>query len=253
MLRIATLAAALLFTAQPVLVEPVKIAGETRGTLLVADFGAGRIVRVDPRTRVRTTVARGLTRLASVTTAPGGVVYAIADEKLVRIARGHVRVVWASTEEGPTDCAAAPDGSVYVTRYGDHVDRVAADGSVSVFATGFDRPHGVTLAADGSLLVADTYAGAVRRIARDGTVTTVATGVGRPMDVAVAADGSLLVVDIAGKRLVRLRGGRIAVVARRLGAVSGIAVVGAAVYVTAGDGRFKLARIGPDRLVTGIA
>jgi glucose/arabinose dehydrogenase len=142
---------------------------------------------------------------------------------------------------------------VYVARYGDHVDRIAPDGTVSVVATGFDRPHGVTIAPDGSLLVADTYAGAVRRVTRDGTVETVVTGVGRPMDVAVAADGSLFVADIAGKRLLRVRRRGITVVARGLGAVTGVAVVAGAVYVSAGDGPFRVARIGRLGSVTRIA
>jgi serine/threonine-protein kinase len=194
-----------------------------------------------------------LTRLASVTTAPGGALYAIADEKLLRISGGRSRVVWASSAEGPTDCAVGRDGAVYVARYGDHIDRVAPDGKVSVVATGFDRPHGVTIAPDGSLLVADTYAGAVRRVTRDGTVETVVTGIGRPMDVAVAADGSLLVADIAGHQLLRVRGGGITVVARRLGAVTGVVIVAGAVYVSAGGGPFAVARIGRLGSVTRIA
>jgi len=253
MIRVALLAAALLFTGSPAVVQPLKLAGGAGGTLLVADFGAGRIVRIDPRTHGRTIVARGLTRPASVTSSPGGAVYAIADEKLFRIAGARAVLVWASSGEGPTDCAAGADGVVYVSRYGDHVDRIAPDGSVSVVATGFDRPHGITLAPDGSLLVADTYAGAVRRIARDGTVTTVATGVGRPMDVAVARDGSLLVADLAGRRLLRVRGGAATVVARRLGALTGVAIAGGSVYVSAGDGPFKVARVGAHGLVTRIA
>jgi streptogramin lyase len=198
-------------------------------------------------------VARGLAHLASVTTAPGGTIYAIADEKLFRVGGGRVSLVWASSDEGPTDCAAAADGVVYVARYGDHVDRVAPDGSVSVVARGFDRPHGITLTRGGALLVADTYAGAIRRIGRDGSVTTVATGVGRPMDVAVAPDGSLLVADLAGRRLLRIHGGATTVVARRLGAVTGVAIANGAVYVVAGDGPFKVARIGPHGSVTAIA
>jgi len=247
------LAAVLLLTAPAPVLQPLKIAGERHGTVVVADAASGRIVRIDPLTRRRTVLAHGLTRLASVTTAPGGTVYAIADEKLLRISGGQSRVVWAASEEGPTDCAVGRDGAVYVARYGDHVDRVAPDGTVSVVARGFDRPHGVTIAPDGSLLVADTYAGAVRRVTLDGAVETVVTDVGRPMDVAVAADGSLLLADIAGKRLLRVRGGGITVVARRLGAVTGVSIVAGAVYVSAGDGPFRVARIGRLGSVTRIA
>jgi sugar lactone lactonase YvrE len=238
----------------PPLVQPVKVSATSQGALLVADFGAGRIVRIDPRTRARTVVAARLPRLESVTTSPAGAVYAISNERLYRIVAGRPRLVWTSTgDAGPTDCAVAADGAVYVARYGDHVDRIAPDGSETMVASGFDRPHGVALAPDGTLLVADTYAGAVRKVAADGTVTTIAAGLGRPMDVAAAPDGSLFVVDLAGRRLLRLRGGVTTVVARRLGPVTGVAVARGAAYVTAADGAVKVARIGANGAVTRIA
>ena len=76
----------------------------------------------------------------AVTAGADGVVYAIADERLYRIEGGRSTEL-ASFGEGPTDVAVA-SGSVYLARYGDHVDEFA-DGARPV-ARGFDRPHGVT-------------------------------------------------------------------------------------------------------------
>ena len=148
MLRLlATLVTAL--AVSPPLVQPLKVAATPQGALLVADSGAGRIIRIDTRTRVPTVVAAHLPRLESVTTSPAGVVYAISNERLYRIVAGRPQLVWTSTgDAGPTDCAVAvrrlgavtgvavARGAVYATlaEGGVKVARIPANGSVTRIA-----------------------------------------------------------------------------------------------------------------------
>ena len=68
----------------------------------------------------------------------------------------------------------------------------------------FQHPLGVTLLADGSLAVLDTYNGAVRRYdpATD-TVTTLAAGLAEPTGAVLAGD-ALIVVESAAHRLTRV-------------------------------------------------
>ncbi|NIZ93746.1 NHL domain-containing thioredoxin family protein [Kineococcus rubinsiae] len=71
----------------------------------------------------------------------------------------------------------------------------------------FQHPLGLTVAPDGSLLVADTYNGALRRYdPATGQVTTLLTDLAEPSDVLVDGTGeaeSLLVVEAAAHRITR--------------------------------------------------
>jgi streptogramin lyase len=148
----------------------------------------------------------------------------------------------AFTAEGPTDLAVTPTGDVYLSRYGDHVD-LFSGGVVRVVARGFDRPHGVTLAPDGAIVVADTYAGAVRRVAVDGSVTTLATGFTNPIDVALDLDGSILVVERGALSRVS-NDGAVTVVTNRLVGPSGVVVApDGAIYVSDLEGPVGVGRV----------
>jgi hypothetical protein len=78
-----------------------------------------------------------------------------------------------------------------------HVDGPAAQARLQ-------HPLGVTVLADGSVAVLDTYNGAVRRYdPATGQVSTLASGLAEPSG-AVLVDGELVVVESAAHRLVRL-------------------------------------------------
>jgi sugar lactone lactonase YvrE len=201
---------------------PVKLDAEGGGTLLVADAGTERILRLDPRTGLALAVSSKMPRL-EVAAGPSGIL-ALADEKLWRLEGSKPVLVTAFATEGPTDLAPRADGGVYVSRYGARVDLVAPDGTVRPFAGGFDRPHGITLASDGSLLVADSYAGAVRRISVDGAVATLATALAGPTDVVPLEDGNLLVAEHDSGTISRIGAGRVSPVTTRLSGPSGLAV-----------------------------
>ena len=220
-----------------------KLALEPGGTLLVADREANRIARIDPRTGVASPVVERLRLPFAVTAGADGVVYAIADERLYRIEGGRPTELASFAEEGPTDVAVA-SGSVYLARYGDHVDEFV-DGRARPVARGFDRPHGVTAGPGGSLLVADTYAGAVRRIAPDGRVTTLATGLSSPNDVAVDLDGTLLVAEHGSGEVSRIAAsGAVTVVTARLAGPTGVVVTpDGAIYVSDLDGAVDVGRV----------
>jgi len=215
---------------------PYKLALEPAGTLLVADGDRNRIVRVDPATGAETVVAT-LPRPLAVTAAANGAIYALADEKLFRVVGRRAKQLARFDAEGPNDDAVTAAGRVYVARYGDHVD-VVTGAAARVLARGFDRPHGVTAAPDGSLLVADTYAGAVRRVTPAGRVTTLATGLVMPIDVAVDTDGSLLVAEIEAGRISRIgAGGTVRTVTKRLTSPSAVVVArDGSIYATTTQG-----------------
>ncbi len=141
---------------------------------------------------------------------------------------------------GPEDMALAADGSLVIADTGNNViRRVTPDGVIGTLAGDgaiprrapravepaarprFDRPSGVAVAPDGSVLVADTGNDAIRRITADGKVRIVLGGRQRlgarlsgPQDVVALPNGDLLVADTFGHRVLRLTAsGAVAVVA----------------------------------------
>jgi sugar lactone lactonase YvrE len=128
----------------------------------------------------------------------------------------------------PSGLAVEADGSLLITDIGAHrLFRLSPSGKLTVFAgTGeggflgdekpaagarLHAPHDVALAADGAILVADTYNHRVRRIERSGIIRTIAGGVGgkyagdgglaikaslnNPQGIAVGPDGALYIAD----------------------------------------------------------
>jgi DNA-binding beta-propeller fold protein YncE len=190
---------------------PSAVAAQRDGLLLVANTGAHTIVRIDPKNKSAEVIG-GRTEASGL--ADG----AANDARF----------------NGPMGMAAGRDGAIFVAdTYNDRI-RVIRDGQVRTLAGGeqgfsdgtgaaarFDTPCGIAVAADGSLLVADTGNHRIRRVTMDGEVTTIAgTGEaterdGAPLEaafdeptaIAVRDAHSFYVADAAGNavRLCDLR------------------------------------------------
>ena len=183
-------------TQAPPLISPFNLVVEPRGTLLVADGGSGRIVRVDPGTGRRSVFAAGLGTVYDLVYGRGGL-YVSTSTQVVRFAGGEKQVVLRGLHD-PIGIAVARDGSIYVaeaTR--NRVLRFAA-GSLKptvLASTGLSQPLGLALRPDGALLVADSRHGRVVSVGSGGKVQPVLTGLGLPVALAAGAGGSTYVVD----------------------------------------------------------
>jgi streptogramin lyase len=123
----------------------------------------------------------------------------------------------------PTGVAIGPDGDLFISEVRGRVRRVdVATGVISTYAglghdassgdggpaltAEIDRPHGLAVARDGAVYVADTYGGRIRRIdPSTRRITSIATGLSTlPVHVAVAPDGSVLVVEAQGAVVSRI-------------------------------------------------
>jgi hypothetical protein len=196
--------------------QPTGVAVGRDGTLLVVEFGHHRLLRVDAST-ARSTVVAKLVKPWGVAVAPSGSAYVSDAGRLMRIDPGRapqdVATAAPGVEIGPV--AVAPDGdvfyatasAVYGLRHGAGPPQQLAAG------TQLASPHGIAVAADGSILLADTGNSVVRRIDGSGAVTAFAS-IGNPRGIAVAPDGSVYVASADEHRVVHL-----AASGQRLGAV----------------------------------
>ena len=203
----------------------------------------------------------------------------------------------------PRGLAFGPDGSLYIAEQaGNRVRRVRPDGTITPVAgtgaLGFSGdggpatqaelryPFSVSVAADGTLYIADTNNHRIRRVGTDGIITT-AVGDGtagsggdggpaalarlrEPRGVVALPDGGLLVVDTANNRLRRVDANGVittfagtgtagvsgdegpAVAARLQGPMAATAAPDGAVVV-ADEFGYRLRRIGNDGVIHHLA
>jgi sugar lactone lactonase YvrE len=221
--------------------EPYAVVVEPSGTLLVADGGSGRVVRVDPRSGRRRVFVRRLGRVYDVAYARGAV-YASTSTRVWRFARGRRQVIARGLRDA-VGLDVAADGSIYVAESAANrvlrIDGRTRRRSV-VASAGLDQPIGLVRLKDGSLLVSDSHHGRVVRVEAGGRLEPVLEGLSLPVGLTPAAGGGVLVVDHVrhdafGKILLLRRDGTVETLsAGKIRAPTGIAVGrGGVRYVTA--------------------
>jgi DNA-binding beta-propeller fold protein YncE len=137
---------------------------------------------------------------------------------------------------------AAQDGFLHTaSQYGDVRTYDLADGSVRMRAGGLNRPVGLAVRGDGTVVVAEAGAGRVVAIDGDDAVTVLAEGLGHPVD--VAFDGEAGYVSDEERGAV-LRLADESPVVEGLSAPQGLAVRGGEVLVVE-TGRRRLLAIDP--------
>ena len=214
-------------------VEPFAVAVAPDGRVAIADRQAGRVLLVGDAGA--TVAASGLNSPLSVGFDPRGSLYVGDETSIFRVEPGGlVRVVGNGTrgfsgDGGPAATAAlgAPTafsfdraGRMYIAEYDGRIRLVGLDGVIETIAGNgteglagdggpareavLAAPHDLELAADGSVVVADSHNGRIRRIDPSGTITTVASGFQAPVGVAAAPDGTILVADGDVNRVFRL-------------------------------------------------
>jgi sugar lactone lactonase YvrE len=193
-------------------VWPTSVEVEPGGSLLVVENGLRRLVRISPAGRVRQVAL--LTKPYAVARSRSGRVY-ITDGPLLRriTGRAAVKVAEAGSDIGPV--AVAPDGDVYFTTE-DGLWKLARGTSSPIrlaAATRFSSPHGLAIARDGTVLVADTGNRRIVRVDSSGKVKLFAR-LTEPRGLDVAADGTVYAVDGRSSGVVHLgaRGKRLGMV-----------------------------------------
>lgn len=127
-----------------------------------------------------------------------GFVDPFTSNDLLRIATG----IRLGDHEGPEDATLGDDFYVYVTTLGGHVLRIR-NRQVEEFAYLGGRPLGIETAADGSLLIANSYLG-LQRVDMNGQVNTVLGSIdGKtpvyPNNLAIGSNGKIYFTEASSK------------------------------------------------------
>ncbi|MEY9990893.1 sugar lactone lactonase YvrE [Streptomyces sp. V4I8] len=205
---------------------------DAENRMFVSSYASGGVTEMHPEGRTREIVPRGLDGPYGVTIDLGGTVYA-AD---------HYGVATTEPSREPS-----PEGGVSTLSLLHFSHGIVADGELlhltSQFgqvqtydpkagstrerAGGLRRPLGITLAPDGSLVVAESDAGRVVAVDERDARTVLADGLEQPVDVAFDAEGRCYVSDERLGAVLRIEAdGPPTVVADGLDAPQGLAVLG---------------------------
>jgi len=193
----------------PLVLDPIAIAAEPSGSILVGQQRRGGLLRVSGG---RATRLVDMTGVFSITLA-NGAIYAVAGEGAVYRLEGSTLVqVTPVVDAGSV--AVDAEGNMYVSVYagwirkvtpagtvtpiaGDGTEGFAGDGGPALQAKLF-HPHAIVLGHDGALYVADTENRRLRRIdLESGRITSFGGAVGLTISLAVGPDGSIYSADVA--------------------------------------------------------
>lgn len=203
---------------RPALTSAADVVVLPDGTLLVADLG-GYVFRGLPRGSL--SVAGRFTFAVEVAPDPRGGFGVVSAERLVsRVAPDGSATTLAELEQ-PTALAFDAVGNVFVSELAGRIRRIdAATGAVTTVAgtgsEGFsgdgglataaqlNRPHGLVVEADGSIVFCDTFNHRLRRIDSGGRISTLAAGFDQPADVTAASGVGYYVTDYGNNRIARV-------------------------------------------------
>lgn len=200
-------------------IQPIGVAVDPDGSVIVADAGANRIRKVAKDGTVTTIAGTG---------EEGATNGAATD----------------ATFRGPRGVAAGADGTIYVADTGNHLIRaISPTGTVSTLAGSpgkkglknapgsgalFNAPIGIGIGPDGSLYVTEFDNHAIRLVSKDGKVVRQIAGTGTkgfkdaaaleaqfdsPVGIAVDAKGVVYIADAANNRIRKIADGKVTTIA----------------------------------------
>ncbi|MBW8639372.1 NHL repeat-containing protein [Hoeflea sp. WL0058] len=140
--------------------SPVGMAFDAKGNLFVAEWGAGRVSRIDPAGK---------------------------------------RTTFADVLSGPSGLTIGPNGTIYVASYSrDEVYRFTPSGERRVHVTGLATPAGLSFDRSGRLLVANRRTNQILSVSRSGGLEPVIGGLRTPVGVVQTPDNGYVVSNIGG-------------------------------------------------------
>jgi sugar lactone lactonase YvrE len=126
--------------------------------------------------------------------------------------------------------AVATDGTFVTSNSAGMVARYRAGEAAVPILEGLDRAMGVSLAANGDVVVCEAGSGRVLSIGADGETRVLASGLDAPTGVQCHPDGSVIVSEAGAGRIVHIKDGHVATMLDGLAEPHGVTASNGAVY-----------------------
>jgi sugar lactone lactonase YvrE len=190
------------------LVHPRRLLLDRLGNILVADWEAGTVVKVDAEGK-SSIVVDGLIEPAGLAHDAMGNLYVSQHSEgmtksgsVVRISPEGEKSVFAAGFSGPTALAFGPMGDLFVANIQDAtISRVTPNGDTSTFVSEIPSPGALAFDKAGFLYAASSTDGIVFRINPMGDVGLLARGLQVPSDLCFDNKGYLIVSNYGGTEL----------------------------------------------------
>ncbi|MEV0642394.1 hypothetical protein AB0I77_47300 [Streptomyces sp. NPDC050619] len=200
---------------------------DAENRMFVSSFATGGVTEMHADGRIREIVPRGLDGPYGITVDLGGIVYAADHYRLARLTGSPADEPGGATHRllPFVHAVTADNGLLHVTSQLGEVrtDDLTHD-TTRVRVTGLSEPTGLEVAADGSLVVAESGAGRIVRIDETDNLTVLAEGLAHPVDVAFDDRENCYVTDDRLGAVLRVEDGGTATVADGLGRPQGLVV-----------------------------
>lgn len=107
--------------------------------------------------------------------------------------------------KSPTGMASGQDGALYITNWsGGSVEKIAPDGTRTVFLGDFTSPSGIAVDNAGAVYVASYSGDYIERVGPDGKRSRVVENLATPAGLSFSSDGSLLIANRASGEVISL-------------------------------------------------
>ncbi|MCB9283533.1 MAG: HYR domain-containing protein [Lewinellaceae bacterium] len=164
----------------------VAVAIDVDGRALVANEGAGQILRFDLNTQILETLVSGLNKPVEVVV-ESPTTLLISENNLGKIVRfdknTNLLTDYSTGHAAPTEIFVENNGDILVAENGGVLSRVSG-GVRTVFINTGGVPHGVAKDDNGNIYVADISAGQVKKYSSSGTLIATFSGFGNPVYIA---------------------------------------------------------------------
>jgi DNA-directed RNA polymerase subunit RPC12/RpoP len=193
------------------LIRPRRLIARKDGTLFIADWGGGTVMRVSPEGKA-SLLAQDLDEPAGLALDSMGNLYVSTYAQGMKgegavycITSDGMKSVFAVGFSGPTDLAFDQQDNLYVANFLDNsISRVTTRGSVSTFVANIAAPSALLFDAAGELLVLSSTEGTVYRISQMADVAPIARGLSAPTDLVLHPAGHVVAVDFGRGRLMHV-------------------------------------------------